>query len=125
MDNNAVLCMSIESYNRLRETALYILQNYNNLSAEWAHTEVRMILAFKNYYPNLGSMFPNITDVRMRKILLYAENALNILVAQVHQFWGFHIDTYYKFTMMMKTIVDYILIQQSMFYCETWKMDFC
>jgi hypothetical protein len=124
MDSNAVLCMPVESYNRLRDTAAYILCNYDNLSPVWVNTEVRMILAFKNCYPNLGSMFPNITDSRIRRILLYTENSLDILVAQVHQFWGFDVNIYYKFTIMMKTIIDYILIQQSVVYCETWKMDF-
>jgi hypothetical protein len=124
MDNQAVLYMPIESYNRLRETAAYIVCNYDNLSSEWALTEVRMILSFKDFYPNLGSMFPQITDIKMRRILIYTDNALDMLVRQVQSFWGFDIDVYYKFTIMMKTIIDYILLQQSIEHCEYFKMDF-
>jgi hypothetical protein len=124
MNSFHVFDYSYSNYHALGNTAREILIQFPNFSPEWSLQQVNTIFHYKNLYPQLGRMIPEIMDPSIRKIMGYTEKALDILVYQILNYQVFEPNVYYHFLIMMKTVQDYILIQQSIVHCESFKMNY-
>lgn len=124
MNSLNLLDYSYANYHQLATCAKEILTDYPHFSPEWAIKQINLIYHYYSLYPRLGSMIPEIKDPDIRRIMGYTEKALGILIYQITYHQVFELNVYYHFLIMMKTIQDYLLIQQSIFHCESFKMNY-
>ena len=91
------------------QAAIQHVQQGKRITEDWMEEQKEMILIYRDFWPDMTCLNPDIRDFRFRAQAVEAETLLTLLYEEICETSTFSVDTYHVFNMCVDKMADMFL----------------
>lgn len=88
------------------QSAIQHVQQGKRITEDWMEEQKEMILIYRDFWPDMTCLNPDIRDFRFRAQAVEAETLLTLLYEEICETNTFSVDTYHVFNMCVDKMAD-------------------